>query len=131
MTAYLHKRHFSLIEARNLLKTVRNQCGRLVELKSQLNELNYDIYKHAYFGGLGPNGAKFHPRELEELIDIVRDFEERGILIKSIEDGLIDFPSLRASGEEVYLCWKFNEEDILFWHTIEEGFNGRQPVEVL
>jgi hypothetical protein len=41
--------------------------------------------------------------------------------------GLLDFPSLR-DGREVYLCWKWGEEDIAFWHEVEAGYGGRQPL---
>lgn len=128
MSAYFHKRHFTLEEARKLLNIVRENCTRLQRLKLKLDELNYNLYKHEYFGGLGPNGSKFHPQELEELVAIMRFFEKEGIVIKSMQDGLVDFPSLRSNGEEVYLCWKLGEDDISYWHTIDGGFNGRKSL---
>lgn len=128
MSGYFHKRHFTLEEARKLLNIVRENCTRLQRLKLKLDELNYNLYKHEYFGGLGPNGSKFHPQELEELVAIMRFFEKEGIVIKSMQDGLVDFPSLRSNGEEVYLCWKLSEVDIAYWHTIDGGFNGRKSL---
>jgi hypothetical protein len=128
MTKYLHKRHYTLHEARQALTEVKRQALRIVALKSRLDELNYNIYKHEYFGGLGPNGSQFHPAELESLVEIMRFFEKEGIMIKSIHDGLIDFPCLRANGDEVYLCWKLGEENIDYWHSIEEGFGGRKSI---
>lgn len=128
MPGYFHKHHFTLEEARNLLQTVREKSDRLQKLKLRLDELNYNLFKHEYFGGLGPNGAKFHPQELEELVEIMRFFEKEGIVVKSLQDGLIDFPSLRPNGEEVYLCWKLGEGDIEFWHTIDGGFSGRKSL---
>jgi hypothetical protein len=53
--------------------------------------------------------------------------EDMGIIIKSVDEGLIDFPSLRFN-EEVWLCWKIGETEIKFWHGKEEGFNGRKPL---
>jgi hypothetical protein len=41
---------------------------------------------------------------------------------------LFDFPALRQ-GREVYLCWKYGEKEIAFWHEVEAGFAGRQPIE--
>jgi hypothetical protein len=128
MTKYLHKRHYTLEEARQALAEVRRRVLKVVALKAKLDDLNYNIYKHEYFGGLGPNGSRFHPAELEELVEIMKFFEREGIMIKSIQDGLIDFPCLRNNGDEIYLCWKLGEEDINFWHSIEEGFSGRKPV---
>jgi hypothetical protein len=51
-----------------------------------------------------------------------------GVLIKDINTGLLDFPAIRDE-REVYLCWKFGEDDIAFWHEIEEGFAGRQSID--
>ena len=47
--------------------------------------------------------------------------------MKDLDDGLLDFPSLRE-GEEVLLCWRLGEEEIAFWHGPEEGFAGRKPL---
>ena len=52
---------------------------------------------------------------------------ERGILVKGIEPGLVDFPSLK-DGREVYLCWREGEAQIDFWHEVDTGFPGRQPL---
>ncbi len=131
MPEYLHQKHFTLQEARESLASLRDRITELVGLKKRLDAINYNIYKHEYFGGLGPNGSKFHPNELQTLVSLMKEMDERGILIKSIEDGLIDFPSVRENGEEVYLCWKVGEEDILFWHFPSDGFQGRQSIRQL
>ncbi|CUT08778.1 Uncharacterized conserved protein (DUF2203), partial [Candidatus Kryptonium thompsonii] len=52
-----------------------------------------------------------------------------GVLVKGIEQGLIDFPHIRQNGQEVYLCWMYGESSINYWHTISEGFMGRKPIE--
>ncbi len=57
----------------------------------------------------------------------IDEFEELGVLIKSLDEGLIDFPSKRF-GTEVWLCWKVGEKNIKFWHGKNEGFNGRKPL---
>lgn len=119
-------RYFTLEEARRLLKELLPQVSRLVELKEILNSRNYDIYRHRYFGGAGPNGTKHYPVELEELVGIMEQLSSMGVLVRSIEQGLIDFPCLREGNEEVYLCYKLGETDILFWHPIDEGFAGRK-----
>ncbi len=68
--------------------------------------------RHQYFGGMGPNGDGRFPHEMELLVEIVKGLEERGILVKAIDQGLVDFPHIRENGEEVYLCWKIGENDI-------------------
>ena len=124
-------RHFSLDEARSLLKELLPQLSRVVSLKRILDSKNYDVHRHQYFGGSGPNGTKHYPPELEELVDIVTRLSERGVLVKSLDEGLIDFPHTRENGEEIYLCYKLGEEDILFWHTRESGFDGRRSTKEL
>jgi hypothetical protein len=51
-----------------------------------------------------------------------------GVLVKDLETGLVDFPTLR-DGREVYLCWRLGETGIHWWHTIEGGFAARQPLD--
>lgn len=55
--------------------------------------------------------------------------ENTGVSIKSIEEGLLDFPSKRFD-EEIWLCWKYGETEIKFWHEKDSGFMGRKPIEV-
>lgn len=57
------------------------------------------------------------------------DLEKTGVVIKSIDQGLLDFPSKRFD-QEVWLCWKYGETEIKFWHEKDSGFSGRKPVEV-
>ncbi len=59
----------------------------------------------------------------------VEILENTGVVLKSIEQGLLDFPSKRFD-EEVCLCWKYGETEIKFWHEKDSGFMGRKPVEV-
>lgn len=131
MTNYLHQKHFTLEEARRELTSVHALASKLVELKAQLDVKGWDVYRHQYFGGRGQNGDGRFPAEMETLVEIVKGFEQRGIVVKGLEQGLIDFPHLRSNGEEVYLCWKVGEDDIHFWHRIEDGFAGRTSVEEL
>ena len=55
--------------------------------------------------------------------------EKTGVMIKSIEQGLLDFPSKRFD-EDVWLCWKYGETEIKFWHEIDSGYMGRKPIDV-
>jgi hypothetical protein len=50
-----------------------------------------------------------------------------GVEVKGIDEGLVDFPSER-DGRVVYLCWRIGEPDILYWHEVHTGFQGRQPL---
>ena len=66
---------------------------------------------------------------ITQFYEAIEILENTGIVVKSIEQGLLDFPSKRFD-EEVWLCWKYGETEIKFWHEKDSGFMGRKPVEV-
>ena len=55
----------------------------------------------------------------------IRDITSRGIQIKDLDRGLVDFPHVRE-GREMFLCWEFEDDDIEFWHEIDSGYAGRE-----
>lgn len=62
--------------------------------------------------------------ELKQGILVV---EQRGAVMKDLDLGLLDFPAVR-DGQPVYLCWRLGEEEIGFFHGVDEGFSGRRPL---
>jgi hypothetical protein len=64
---------------------------------------------------------------VEALKDQVADIEALGCVLKDLDTGLVDFPALRE-GREVYLCWRLGEPTIAWWHDLDTGFAGRQPL---
>jgi len=66
---------------------------------------------------------------ITKFYESVEILENTGVVVKSIEQGLLDFPSKRFN-EEVWLCWKYGEIEIRFWHEKDSGFMGRKPIEV-
>jgi len=66
---------------------------------------------------------------ITKFYEAVEILECTGIVVKSIEQGLLDFPSKRFD-DEVWLCWKYGETEIKFWHEKDSGFMGRKPIEV-
>ncbi len=66
---------------------------------------------------------------ITKLYESVEILENTVVLVKSIEQGLLDFPSKRFD-EEVLLCWKYGETEIKFWHDKDSGFMGRKPIDV-
>jgi hypothetical protein len=64
----------------------------------------------------------------EQIQAILENLHESGCLVKDLDTGLVDFPTL-FRGQEVYLCWKLGEPAIRFWHGVQEGFAGRKPVD--
>jgi hypothetical protein len=129
--SYMHSIHFTLDEANNLVEEIKPLIEEMTDLKLKLDEKGYDIFRHTYFGGIGPNGTGAFPAEMERLVEIVKLISSKGIIIKGIDNGLIDFPHIRSNGDEVYLCWKSGEGDIAYWHKIPEGFSGRRHINEL
>lgn len=129
--SYHHYIHFTLEEANNKLDIIKPEIEVMMNLKRKLDQKGFDVYSHSYLGGSGPNGKGPFPDEMEHLINIVKELTEDGIMVKGIDNGLVDFPHIRSNGEEVYLCWKFGEADINFWHTIPDGFSGRRNISEL
>ena len=84
------------------------------------------------------NGGNVEPRKLQELQErldeevagiasCVARIHEAGALVKDLDQGLVDFPA-RREGEDVLLCWRLGEDEIGYWHGLEEGFSGRKPL---
>jgi len=64
----------------------------------------------------------------QRITECAREIAESGALVKDLDMGLVDFPSLRA-GREVYLCWRLGEERIAWWHEVDAGLSGRRPLD--
>ena len=114
-----------------MLVEILPMVERMRDAKQKLDEMGYDLRGHHFFTGMGTNGTKPYPEAVDSVITLFRELTSKGILIKDMNRGLIDFPTLRKNGEEAYLCYMLGEETIEFWHGIEDGFAGRQSVEDL
>jgi hypothetical protein len=66
-------------------------------------------------------------KDLLRLKEYVQELQALGVEPKSGTEGLVDFPAM-LDGRKVYLCWKLGESRVLFWHDLEAGFVGRQPL---
>ena len=128
---YHHVIHFTLAEAQAMLPQVIATLTEIRDLKHALDARGYDIRGHRYFTALGTNGTAAYPPEVDQIIQLHQGLVTQGIQVKDIETGLIDFPTLRRNGEEVYLCYKLGETEIAYWHRIEDGYAGRQGVDSL
>lgn len=67
-------------------------------------------------------------KALAEAHDTLAEIDDVGVQVKDLEQGLLDFPCL-LDGATVLLCWKLGEKEIGFWHTEEDGFEGRKPLD--
>jgi len=68
-------------------------------------------------------------RKVTEFYQSIEDLESLGVVLKGLEQGLLDFPAKRFD-EEIWLCWKEGETEIKFWHEKDTGFIGRKPISV-
>jgi len=129
-------RHFTAEEANAALVQVRPLVERMVERRrahaqalERQEELEGRIRGNG--GGIPPATLADAAAEIErlerELARIVDEIGEHGAEVKDLDEGLIDFPALRR-GETVLLCWKLGEDEIRFWHRVEDGFAGRRPL---
>lgn len=66
-------------------------------------------------------------RDRDRLREFVRELRELGVEAKGAVEGLVDFPT-KIDGQPAYLCWQVGEPEIMFWHSLEGGFAGRQPL---
>jgi hypothetical protein len=73
------------------------------------------------------DAAETIQREADAIADCAERINAAGAEIKSLEEGLLDFPAKRGD-EVVLLCWKLGEDEIRFWHGVDEGFAGRKPL---
>jgi hypothetical protein len=73
------------------------------------------------------DAAETIQREADAIADCAERINAAGAEIKSLEEGLLDFPARRGD-EVVLLCWKLGEDEIRFWHGVAEGFAGRKPL---
>ncbi len=86
------------------------------------------------FGGMHVNVAVAARRKAErdkavqEAKDTLAEIDAIGVQIKDLEQGLLDFPCV-IEGKTVLLCWKLGEKEIGFWHSPEDGFAGRKPLD--
>ncbi|MBI4771047.1 MAG: DUF2203 domain-containing protein [Chloroflexi bacterium] len=79
---------------------------------------------------IGNGGSRLAGEMVQEFERIQRGIERvraMGVILKDLNAGLVDFLS-RRDGREVFLCWRYDEEDVQFWHELDAGFGGRQPL---
>jgi hypothetical protein len=131
-------RFFTLQQAEQLLPQVESAIRDAISLRSEFQQAETEWQNFSrritMAGGMVVDHSQVIDRKnhresialrLKENIEKIQD---HGCVIKDLDIGLIDFPTL-FHGEEVYLCWKLGESGIHFWHGMNEGFRGRKPID--
>jgi hypothetical protein len=129
-------RHFTPEEANAELERVRPLVEQLVASRQEhVAALERQEELERKIRG---NGGGIPPAELAEatahvdaiarrLATLVDEINELDVQVKDLDTGLVDFPALRG-GETVLLCWQLGEDEIAWWHRVEDGFAGRRPL---
>jgi len=125
----MFEKHFSVDEANELLPYVASVFEKIHSIREELTERKDELEKlHESAPGNGGGGKTVDFVIKSEAVGrLLADLEEKGILVKDIDIGLIDFPHMREE-REVFLCWKLGEKSIAFWHDINTGYQGRQAL---
>jgi len=129
---------FTLDEAQALLPLLETLLKRAMDgkkaaesIEGRLQELSRKIFLS---GGLFVDVASVRRQRsaLESHVqaakDSVAEIDAIGVQVKDLDTGLLDFPC-QLDGNIVLLCWRLGEGSIDFWHTVEDGFRGRQPID--
>ncbi|MBI4003982.1 MAG: DUF2203 domain-containing protein [Candidatus Omnitrophica bacterium] len=131
---------FTVAEANALLPQVipliEQLQGIARSIQQTAQQLNETVEKVTAGNGYPIQSLKVKIRELtEHQLQLVEAFqsahaqlEDLGAMLKDLTVGLVDFYGLR-DGEPIFLCWKIGEDRIRFWHALEAGFAGRQPLD--
>lgn len=128
---------FNRQEAEALLPLLEQMLTGAIENKHRLEQLDADFTqvqnRVLLYGGLLLSYGVLARKRLERealagaVRDTVSEIESNGCVVKDLDLGLVDFPSM-VNEEQVYLCWKLGERGIRYWHRTDEGYAGRKPL---
>jgi hypothetical protein len=125
----IHDRHFTLDQANGMLATLKPLLRELRDAKDLLTDAEaHEVLTDAAPANGGGTAGRQVGRAFLEVRRLLGALNEAGIVVRDIDRGLVDFPSVRAE-REVYLCWELGEDSIGFWHDLETGYRDRQPLE--
>jgi hypothetical protein len=132
-------RTFSLHEAQAMLPVLESLLRSSIESKQKIEEIETELQRvqERIFldGGTLLNVKRWARRgaernkALRKAKDAIAEINAIGVQVKDLDMGLLDFPCKVESGEIVLLCWKLGETAITHWHSLEEGYAGRKPID--
>lgn len=123
--------YFTLQEANETLDTIRPWMDEIQAIRQKILANQPEAWPaiERSAGNGGNRALSNMVLDFEKLDALVHRIQETGAILKDINMGLLDFPALREE-HEVYLCWQYGEGDIAYWHEVEAGYAGRQPIEL-
>ncbi len=122
--------YFTVEEANAALLTLRPIVASMLAARERIVAAQPELWPvlEKAAGNGGSDKASAVLVDFETLRRNVKAVEGLGLELKDINTGLVDFLSQR-DGRDVYLCWRFDEPKVAFWHDLEAGLAGRQPLE--
>lgn len=125
---YRFEKHYTREQARALLPQLRQWLDQLGQLRLEIDSNDRRLAGLMAAGqDLGGDLVNNSVKLLGTVKDLLQKFQDREIIIKDLQRGLVDFPAL-IGGKEVFLCWEKDENDVEFWHDIDSGYAGREPL---
>ena len=123
-------RYFTLQQANETLNEIRPLMVEIEEIRQEIIARQPEVWPvvERSAGNGGSLAASKLVKEFERRDALVHQVLATGTLFKDINLGLLDFSALK-DGREVYLCWKYGEDEIAFWHEVEARYAGRQPID--
>ena len=123
------KRRFTLTQANSTLPLVRRIVGDIVKTHGLVLRLQAEMERAPGAREQAATQSRLD-ESVTKLEDYIDELSEVGCELKDYQVGLIDFVG-RHQSRDVYLCWKLGEDKIGYWHEINAGYAGRQPVSTL
>ncbi len=122
-------RYFTVAQANALLPEIANYVGDMLAIREIIIQKRPDMWP--VLQKAAGNGGSRHAGEMVEYFrqfeTYLKEIQNLGVVVRDVNVGLVDFPSLRK-GQEVFLCWRYGEEQVAFWHDPNSGYRGRQPL---
>ena len=123
-----HSRHYTLEEANAALGWVQDVIASLRTAREGLSdEEARDALAEAGPQNGGGDPGRVVSEAFLQLRDALTKLQEAEVVLRDLDRGLVDFPAIRDD-REVYLCWLEGEDEIGYWHDLEAGFAGREPL---
>lgn len=124
--------YFSIVQANEILPTIIKKFEFVIAKKNELAKIEQQLQISLSTANKFQEYVILKQQlntAITKFYQAIEDLENTGVVVKSIDEGLLDFPSKRFD-EEVWLCWKYGEKEIKFWHEKDSGFQGRKPISV-
>jgi hypothetical protein len=122
-------KYFTIAQANEVVQIIRPLMRQLLEMRASIQKKQPEAWPvvEKAAGNGGNKAASKVALEFEKMETLVKAIQGTGALLKDLNSGLVDFLALR-DGREVYLCWRYGEDEIQYWHEIEAGYSGRHPI---